>query len=162
MCIKLLIQVQRINTYYYFTHQLNTYQCVLATDGDRSYALFLYEDIQWTTSSDSGGVGGLGGNPAIVGFNAGDGVRSVEIPDSNTNEIVNIETTSNIGVPGLWVFRVDEQEIVPIRDCTINISLSASGALSMVTINIITHSACIMQYLALYRYRKPPNTTQLW
>ena len=109
--------------------QVNTFQCVLATDGDRSYVLYLYDDIQWTASVDSGGVDGLGGNTAVVGFNAGDGIQSIEIPDSNTDNIVNIETTSNIGEAGLWVFRVDQEEVVIIDDCTVNISRSFNGKL---------------------------------
>ena len=94
--------------------QTNTFQCVLVTDTIRSFVIFLYAEdgIQWTTGDASGGSGGFGGTPAQVGFNAGDGIRFFSVPGSQTNDIVNIETTSNVGRPGVWMFRVDEEEIV--------------------------------------------------
>ena len=93
--------------------QTNTFQCVLVSDGSLSFVIFLYadEEIQWTTGDYSGGVGGLGGIPAQVGFNAGDHVRSASIPESQTEAIINITKTSNIGVPGVWIFQVNEKEI---------------------------------------------------
>ena len=69
-------------------------------------------EIQWTTGDASDGVGGLGGTPAQVGFNAGDGQRYAAIPQSRTSEIINVASTSNIDVPGIWVFRTDEDAIV--------------------------------------------------
>ena len=75
--------------------------------------ILLYADglIQWTTGDSSGGVNGLGGTPAQVGFNAGDGVNFAAVPESRTGEIINIDTTSNVGVPGVWVFQVNEETI---------------------------------------------------
>ena len=46
-----------------------------------------------------------------AGFNAGDGVNFEMIPDSATEDIVNISRTSNIGKPGVWLFRVDKTNI---------------------------------------------------
>ena len=85
----------------------------MATDGTFSFVVFRYADglIQWTTGDASGGSGGLGGTPAQGGFNAGDGTRFLSIPGSRTSAIVNIATTSNVGIPGLWIFRVDLSEI---------------------------------------------------
>ena len=79
------------------------------TDGTISFAKFLYADgeIQWTTGDASGGRNGFGGTPAQVGFDAGDGVRFFSVPGSQTDAIVNISTTSNIGVPGVWTFQVN-------------------------------------------------------
>ena len=76
----------------------NTYQTVIATDGNETFVLFLYEDVQW-------------GNPyTTIGFNAGDGVRSFtpSLPDS----VKNVETASNIGIPGTYIFRVDQESIM--------------------------------------------------
>lgn len=53
---------------------------------------FIYEDIEW-------------GN-AIVGFNAGDNNRFLTVLGS-------IEDTSNVGVPGLYIFRVDTPTVLP-------------------------------------------------
>lgn len=90
------------------------------TDQVRSFAIFNYADgqIRWTTGDASGGRGGLGGTEAQVGFNAGDGIRYFNVPGSQTRDILNIDTTSNVGVAGLWVFRVDEEEMIPPPTCT--------------------------------------------
>jgi len=92
---------------------------VLATNGLQSFVTFLYADgeIQWTTGDASSGLNGLGGIPAQVGFNAGDGVRYAAIPQSRTNAIINITHTSNIDVPGVWVFRIDEEDVVIGGSC---------------------------------------------
>ena len=57
--------------------------------------MFVYADIEWTSSAG-----------ALAGINAGDGVNHVTIPGSRTSSILNIEETSNVGVPGVWIFRV--------------------------------------------------------
>ena len=77
--------------------QTNTFQCVLITDGTNSFVIFLYADnlIQWSLGN------------AQAGFNAGDGEFHFTISGSQTPAIVDIETTSNIGVPGKYLFRVD-------------------------------------------------------
>ena len=77
--------------------------------------IFLYPDkrIEWTTgsSSESGGSNGLGGTPALAGINAGDGINSVTIPGSLTPSIINITQTTNVGIPGIWMFKVNEGNI---------------------------------------------------
>ena len=122
----------------------NTFQCVLVTDGQQTLALFLYGDIMWTTGTASGGNHlGLGGVPAQVGFDAGDGQRFFAVPESQTPAVVNVSlgigpwdifyfplfgfkrgpyfrnifsegfkglprsSLSNVGSPGLFVYRVD-------------------------------------------------------
>ena len=79
----------------------------------QSFAIFLYADgeIQWTTGEASGGTDGLGGTPAQVGFNAGDGVNYAAVPASRTADIINIASTSNVGVPGVWIFQINEEVI---------------------------------------------------
>ncbi len=105
--------------YYYYYLQRNTFQCLLVSDGRRSFVIFLYADglIQWTTGTASGGAGGLGGTEAQVGFNAGDGVRSASVPGSQTPSIISIDRTSNVGRNGVWLFRVDEEEIIVSSAC---------------------------------------------
>ncbi|XP_065911625.1 protein mesh-like isoform X3 [Dysidea avara] len=104
----------RVGYYESKVDKTNTFQAVLATNGLQSFVIFLYADgeIQWTTGDASSGLNGLGGIPAQVGFNAGDGLRYAAIPQSRTNAIINITRTSNIGVPGVWVFRIDEEDVV--------------------------------------------------
>eukprot|EP00057_Strongylocentrotus_purpuratus_P021273 XP_011675747.1 PREDICTED: sushi, nidogen and EGF-like domain-containing protein 1 [Strongylocentrotus purpuratus] len=97
----------------------NSFQAVMVTDGRYSFAIFNYGEINWTTGGASGGDSGtgLGGTPAQVGFNAGDGVTFYSVPGSRTAAVVNIETTSNIDVPGRWVFRTDNSNIEGL-ECT--------------------------------------------
>ncbi|XP_070567836.1 sushi domain-containing protein 2-like [Ptychodera flava] len=91
----------------------NTFQAVLITNGRHSFALFNYGDIVWTTgtASDGDSFTGLGGTPAHVGFNSGDGIVFKNVPGSRTAAIVNIEETSNINVTGRYAFRIDSAEI---------------------------------------------------
>jgi len=90
--------------------QTNTFQCVLATDGINSFVTFLYahERIQWTTGDFAGGEDGLGGTEALAGINAGDGVNYFTIPGSLTPDIINIDETSNVGIPGVWMLQISK------------------------------------------------------
>jgi len=69
--------------------------------------LFLYKDggIQWTTGDESGGANGLGGDEAIAGisYRYNDYIL---IPGSRYPSILNIDKTSNVGIPGVWMFKV--------------------------------------------------------
>ena len=46
-----------------------------------------------------------------VGFNAGDGLRYFSVPGSRQAAIVNVETTTNVGLPGRWMFRIDDVSV---------------------------------------------------
>ncbi|XP_071476500.1 uncharacterized protein [Diadema antillarum] len=96
----------------------NTFQAVLVTDGRHSFAIFNYGDINWTTGTASNGNSytGLGGTPAQVGFNAGDGVRYYSVPGSRTDDIVDVEEASNVNVTGRYVFRTDSSQIIDIAN----------------------------------------------
>ena len=50
--------------------------------------------------------------PAQAGFNAGDGKRFFTLPGSGFSEILNLTSSSNVGRPGVWVFRVDGVEVI--------------------------------------------------
>ena len=78
------------------------------TNGVTSFVSFLYADgeIQWTTGDASGGSGGLGGISALAGFNAGDRVRFSTVPGSLSDDIINVTDTSNVGIPGVWMFQI--------------------------------------------------------
>ena len=76
---------------------VNTFQAVLATDGVRTFVMFLYEDIQW------------GSAQTTIGFNAGDRFQSITLPESLTTEgVLNLENSSNVEIPGVYIFRVDQ------------------------------------------------------
>lgn len=70
--------------------------------------MYLYADglIQWTSSVDQGGMNGLGGNTARVGYSSIDGSNFFTVPESGTTEIINIAQTSNVNIPGIWMFQV--------------------------------------------------------
>ncbi|MEF3694345.1 MAG: nidogen-like domain-containing protein [Candidatus Cloacimonadota bacterium] len=58
--------------------KLNTFQVIFSDGTDPAIGLgnnvaFSYGDMAWTTGDASGGTDGLGGEPATVGVNAGDG-----------------------------------------------------------------------------------------
>ena len=86
---------------------------MIVTDGNSSFALLLYADglIEWTTGDADGGVEGLGGDPADVGFVNDDRSNEFFIPASNTSEIINVNAMSNVGVAGLWIFQIDGENI---------------------------------------------------
>ena len=78
---------------------------VVATNGPDTYTCFQYAGteygnpnggLDWTTGSADNGNGGLGGLPAKVGFNLGDGVRFYAHPDSNTDRIRSIDGIGKI------------------------------------------------------------------
>ena len=83
--------------------QTNTFQCILITDGTYSFVMFLYADglMEWSLGNSA---------HAQAGFNSGDG-RELTIDGSLTEAIVNIDRTSNIDVPGKYLFRVDDATI---------------------------------------------------
>jgi len=86
---------------------------VLATDGDRSFVVLLYADnlIQWTTGDSDGGNGGFGGDRADVGF-IGES-ESYFLNASNTSAVLDLDTTTNIGSGGVWLFEVGDTVILP-------------------------------------------------
>ncbi|XP_056400521.1 alpha-tectorin-like isoform X2 [Hyla sarda] len=95
----------------------NTFQCVLVVDNRRSVVIFNYHDIQWTTGTASGGhpLTGLGGIPAQAGFNTGN--TYFNMPNSRTEHILNVKSSSNVGKPGRWMFQVDEARLKAPGGC---------------------------------------------
>ena len=87
---------------------MNTFQCILATSEEASFVMFLYDKLQWTTGGFAGGIGGLGGTEALAGYNAGDSVNFHTIDGSLTPNIVKLARTSNVGMPGTWIFKVGQ------------------------------------------------------
>lgn len=133
---------------------MNTFQAVLVSDGTKSFCMFNYGEISWSTGTASGGdpLTGLGGTTAQVlqpvtedtlasswafcthdkltspfapshfqsGFNGGDVGLFFNLPGSRSNDVVNIEQTTNVNTPGRWVFRVDTELIDPANGCSYN------------------------------------------
>ena len=79
---------------------------ILATNGDESYAIHLYED-------DMIGWGSSGGTFAQAGLSCGD--MALSHPASGTSNIVNIDDSSNAKENGKYVYSLtDLQE--PLRE----------------------------------------------
>ncbi|XP_069461015.1 alpha-tectorin-like isoform X2 [Ambystoma mexicanum] len=87
----------------------NTFQAALTTDGNLSFIIFNYGHMEWTTGTSAGGdrLTGLGGTPALAGLNGGASNQYYNIPGSMSDDILHIGSTSNVGTPGRWIFRVD-------------------------------------------------------
>jgi hypothetical protein len=84
----MIVQWEHIG--YYNTHgdKLNTFQLVISDGGssplpENKNVGFCYKEMQWTTGDASSGVGGLGGFPATVGVNYGDGINYLQIGTYN-------------------------------------------------------------------------------
>jgi len=75
---------------------------------------FRYNRCQWTTGDASGGSGGFGGTPAQAGFDFGDRRSYVALPYSRTGGVLNLRTTTNVGSPGVWRFRVRGGAVLPM------------------------------------------------
>ena len=74
--------------------QRNTVQCVLTTNGQDTFVFFLYADglIQYDRLQ--------------IGIYGGDGVNYYTVPYSD------ITRSSNVNQQGLWVFKVDDYNII--------------------------------------------------
>ncbi|CAF4649602.1 unnamed protein product, partial [Rotaria magnacalcarata] len=106
----------RVGAYANQIDKLNTFQIVLATDSERSFVFLLYHDLQWAGPSYTS-------EPyAQAGFNGGDGISFEMLPYSRTKDIVHLVNESNVNMPGLFVFRVDTDEI-DAGGCSSNISV---------------------------------------
>ncbi|KAL6728780.1 hypothetical protein Aduo_010517 [Ancylostoma duodenale] len=95
----------------------NTFQLVIATDEIRTFAIFNYARLNWTTSNEAGGLNGFGGKQAAVaGFNGGNGTGWYQLPYSGHGRIWKLGYFSNVLTPGRWIHRIDEV-IIP-AGCT--------------------------------------------
>ena len=70
----------------------------MASNGATSFVFLIYGDIQW-------------GSGAQIGFNAGDGIKSFMVPGARSSSTLNMETMSNVGKPGLFIYRVSGLQI---------------------------------------------------
>ncbi|GAU98628.1 hypothetical protein RvY_09748 [Ramazzottius varieornatus] len=89
----------------------NSFQALIVTDEVRTYAIFNYKEVSWTTHSGAYGDvhNGLGGKPASVGFNGGNGTGFWELaPFSRDTRLAQIDERSNIDYMGRYIFRIDE------------------------------------------------------
>ena len=67
---------------------------MLASDGEVSYTLLIYEMIQWGERNDF-----------TAGFNAGDGARFESLTGPLAED-------SNVGISGVYIYRVDLPDVL--------------------------------------------------
>ncbi len=79
----------------------NSYQLII-TDGTSELLPFgytvgmYYDKIEWTAGDASGGIGGFGGAPAIIGINMGDGIHSAVAGKFDRNDTTFIASTDTL------------------------------------------------------------------
>ncbi|XP_072049265.1 sushi domain-containing protein 2-like [Amphiura filiformis] len=100
------------------TNPRNTFQLVLASDGRKSFAIFLYDKIEWNAGTESQGSPeyGKSSRGATVGFNVGDRYKSLSHTRSGNdyNSQSNLPDTSNcpsLEQQGVWFYRIDQTEM---------------------------------------------------
>uniref|UniRef100_A0A8C4V7F1 Mucin-4 n=1 Tax=Falco tinnunculus TaxID=100819 RepID=A0A8C4V7F1_FALTI len=89
--------------------QTSTYQAVLTTDGNRSFALLLYQDggMRWDYSK-------LAAGNVLIGFSSGDGyAQNNELTQKPPAVKYRPDQYSN--VRGLWIYRLDSRSRVNYR-----------------------------------------------
>lgn len=131
------------------TDRLNTFQALLIDRSDTGAGNFdiefNYDSLQWEAGDASGGVDGLGGNPARAGFSVGTGVAGTYFTMPNAG-VVGAYLDSNpvsgliynsIGsaVPGRYVFALRDGSISdnqpPTADAGGPYALAEGGSLAL-------------------------------
>jgi len=77
--------------------QINSFQCVMATNGYDSFLIFLYahDELQWTYDN------------AVAGYYTKTG-RFFNVPNSHRRKVfIQLTHNSNVGVDGIWIFHVN-------------------------------------------------------
>ena len=76
-----------------------------------TFVFYIFGDIQWGDRANIGLIGFgdvyIGFGDANIGFNAGDGTRFFMDTRALTNQVLNIDEGSNVGVTGVYIYRVD-------------------------------------------------------
>ncbi|XP_043109122.1 sushi, nidogen and EGF-like domain-containing protein 1 [Puntigrus tetrazona] len=84
--------------YFPKTNTETSFQIVLISGGNYSFILMNYGDIAVTT------------HPVQAGYDTINSTNYFVIPGSNLSSFIsNLRNSSNVGVPGRWVFRVDSE-----------------------------------------------------
>ena len=124
----------------FFIMQQNTFQAVMATDGVMTFAFFIYIDLQWMGFSTF-----IGGFSTFIGFCSHAPSPQCSCTISNrlfpisfstcnirNNILSDLRSGSNVDTPGVYVHRVDGQEILrPQGECsTVTLSFSVISSIA--------------------------------
>ena len=88
------------------TNATNSFQAVLVSDGVFTFAMLRYASIQWVAPPLVPGLS-LGGPPASAEVDAGSNLGGVTLPGSLSSDVAGLTSGSNVGVPGVWAYRID-------------------------------------------------------
>ncbi len=128
----------------------NTFQLVLASDSQRTYVIYLYAAMGWDAFPQANNFYGAGAPGfAQAGLDWGDRSHLITLPGSGTPQVtVALTTQSNVGVPGVWAFRIDGSSVIP--PCGVS-SPNAQVEFMYPTMTLI----CVMLCPTPRRYRQP-------
>ncbi|XP_071972207.1 nidogen-2 isoform X1 [Engystomops pustulosus] len=104
---------EEVNRHSEPSNKLNTFQAVLAYDESDTYAIFLYPEhgLQFFGTRPKESYNVHLELPARVGFSRGESeILKREVPfysvTNSEQSVKNLYQTSNVGVPGVWVFHI--------------------------------------------------------
>ena len=131
------------------TDKTNMVQLILASDGERTFSVFLFPEggIKW--------VRGQGKNrnqldpQAQAGFMSGEG-QSFLLPPSGLDQIANIEDWSNTDVPGLWIYRVGPLHLLG------NVEGPNKGVSQGVVFKLIKFDQNLIIFFIIFTFRVEP------
>ncbi|KAM7535079.1 hypothetical protein Aperf_G00000094537 [Anoplocephala perfoliata] len=122
---------------------LNTFTLVIVREEDKTYALFQYEDIQWTADHSTSSM------PPEAGIF----IHGIETPQLPRNNML-IEPSvwneeSNIAVSGEWLF--------PLYDGPINVDVAAQSAIRMRTEDFLEQSTRYCPNMVVHNPKPTPT-----
>ncbi len=94
-----------INCFYLSSLQSSTFQAVMATDGEKSIVLLIYGTVNMGQSTNENATENL-----LAFFSGTDDVHFADSPQPTSSS--DLMTSSNVGVPGIYLFQVDSPEII--------------------------------------------------
>jgi cysteine-rich repeat protein len=101
---RLVVTWYRVGYFASHVDLLNSFQLVvMQAPGEAAGVIDVelrYEECRWTTGDVSMGIA------AQAGFDAGDRMHFLTLPGSRTSAILDVCTTSNVAMPGVWRFSI--------------------------------------------------------
>ncbi|XP_068098037.1 uncharacterized protein [Hyperolius riggenbachi] len=152
------------------TDKVNTFQVVLSTDGNQTFLLYNYEDIQWPSLDANGYI--VYGPVALAGLNSGNDTGYYTIPKSLSPAIANISSTSNVNVTGRWVFKAsnlhpedphggidnpEDPQVVPPPVTLFTTTTTAAPLISSVSVNVTSQDMASTVTTAMNTTSRPAS-----
>ena len=96
----------------------------MVTNKVHSFAIINYEDdgINWSSVEPGGSGNGSTGTAAQAGFSDRSEINHFLLPGSNTPDIINVSSTSNVEIRGKWIFRFTCKYSIYVNAKVVNLS----------------------------------------